>query len=84
MEVDARKHDTPEVLPWIPPGKKDTFIFKRIKRGIILYVRYNDKCQFRCYVDILQKNFIYFKLSKVLFCFQPTFFSPKSSFFMET
>ena len=21
MEVDARKHDTPEVLPWIPPGE---------------------------------------------------------------
>ena len=21
MDVDARKHDTPEVLPWIPPGQ---------------------------------------------------------------
>ena len=22
MDVDARKHDTPEVLPWIPPGNR--------------------------------------------------------------
>ena len=28
MEVDARKHDTPEVLPWIPPGKRTHLLLK--------------------------------------------------------
>ena len=53
MDVDARKHDTPEVLPWIPPGHfkmrrpltlvfSDMKIFKWSFRFLILFVFIKD------------------------------------------